>query len=99
MYKVKMYNEHQIRAMLNSDKMQYENFYKDELITFLKFSVKENQQLKQQLEQKSKAIENMSKYIDSCMSSSKSFYGTEISEILNSTLGNIKNVLNEGSDK
>lgn len=46
MYKVKTYNEHQIKAMLESGKMQYENFYKDELITFLKFSVKENKKLK-----------------------------------------------------
>lgn len=45
MYKVKVYNEYQMREMLNSGKMQYENFYKDELISFLKFSVDENKNL------------------------------------------------------
>lgn len=59
---------------------------------------KQDKSLTQQLNQKNKIIKDTSIYIDSCMSSSKSFYGTEISKILNLTLENIKNILSEGSD-
>ncbi|MCI8346606.1 MAG: hypothetical protein HFJ12_01485 [Bacilli bacterium] len=58
MYKVKIYNEHQMGAMLNSGKMQFENFYKDELITFLKFSINENKRLKHDKENLIKYLED-----------------------------------------
>ena len=62
MYKVKTYNEYQIRAMLQSGKMQYENFYKDELITFLKFSVEENKKSKGKQEDFIKWLEGEKQY-------------------------------------
>lgn len=47
MYKVAVYNEHHIRAMLMKDDIDFNKFYKEQLIDFINVSRKETEKYKE----------------------------------------------------
>lgn len=57
MYKVGVYNEYHIRNLLLKDDIDFDKFYKDQLIQFLNISRKDTEKYKELYRDKNKTID------------------------------------------
>lgn len=73
--KIKMLNEHHIKALLQRDDIDFNKFYKEELIEFIEVAKQENQELKERLER----IDN---YIDKNYTMENQYWFDHIRDII-----------------
>lgn len=57
--KIKMLNEHYIKALLERDDIDFNKFYKEELIEFIEVAKQENKQLKERIYKTNEAIDEL----------------------------------------
>lgn len=73
--KIKMLNEHYIKVLLERDDIDFNKFYKEELIEFIEIAKQENKQLKERL----KIIDN---YLDKNYTVENQYWFDHIQDIV-----------------
>lgn len=108
-YKVRQIDEYICAEMIKSDiELNYENFYKDDLIRLLKECRKEYKKLQSKLKIKEEVIKKFEKYLNDCVSELENNYGTSsiqnaintgIVDITKVILSKFNEILSKGENK